>query len=441
MNLRKYGLQAALVAAAMAAIGCRPGPAPAARADGPRPTGLAATASRSADGANLPRGRGLSATPVQLITVSSGPLIAEIQTAGTVTPVTLSPVASQTAGIVSRVLRRAGDWVREGDVVVQLDDSQFKIAVQNAASALESAKINLANGQDLASQSGPKLALQLQAAQSAVASAQKNFDAQEALFKLGGASASQVDSATAQLEQAKANLEEAKTEVDQNQKSDTRTLAQLQLAVDQVANQLAAARLNLKNASIEAPFAGQLAAVNVTPGSFLGQNTPAFVLVSEEREIDFNAPPTDAPALVPGFLLQFTYEGQSYPVRIRQASSAPIGGVVPMVAGVPAASRLPYGAVGTVAYKRTLASGTLVPIAALELVEDKNYVFAIEGGKAKLEPVTIIAESGGTAVVSGVKEGSQLVLNPPPGMLDGTAVQPIGEAKGAEGGGPQKSNP
>ncbi len=437
MKLRMCGLQAALVAAVLAAVSCGPGPDPAGRPGDPQ-TGRPATASRGLDGTSQPRGRGLSVTPVQLITVSSGPLIAEIQTSGTVTPVTQSPVASQVAGVVSQVLRRAGDWVRKGEVVVKLDDSQLKIAMQNAQSGLDSAKINLANGQDLASQSAPKLALQRQAAQSAVASAQKNYDAQQALLQLGGASASQLDNAATQLEQAKANLQEAEFELDQNKKSETRTLAQLQLAVDQAANQLASARLNLQYASISAPFDGQLAAVNVTPGGFVGQNTPVFVLVSEAREIDFNVPPTDAPGLPLEFQLQFSYEGRSYPVRIRQAPSAPIGGVVPMVAGVPAASRLPYGAVGTVAYKRTLASGILLPTAALELVEDKNYVFVVEGGKARLLPVTIIAESGGVTVATGIKAGNQLVLNPPPGMLDGTSVQPIGEAKAATTG---KSNP
>jgi HlyD family secretion protein len=177
--------------------------------------------------------------------------------------------------------------------------------------------------------------------------------------------------------------------------------------------------------------------VNVNPGSFVGQNTPAFQLVSAEREIDFSVPPSDAPSLPLGSLVRFTFEGRTYPVRILQAPSAPISGIVPVVAAVPAASRLPYGAVGTVAYSRTLAAGAQIPIAALELVENTNYVFVIETDKVKLEPVTIIDESGGMAVVSGVQVGSRVVLNPPPGMLDGTRVQLMGEAKGAEGGGPQ----
>jgi multidrug efflux pump subunit AcrA (membrane-fusion protein) len=174
VNLRKYALGATLAAAALTIAGCQPGSAPAGR---PRdaPGRFPAAETRGADGAGLPGGPGLTATPVQYVTVRSAPLVAEIQTTGTVTPVVVSQVACQTSGVVSRVLHLAGDWVHKGEVVVRLDDAQFKIAVQNAQAALENAKINLANGQDLASQSAPKLALQVQAAQAAVASAQKNY--------------------------------------------------------------------------------------------------------------------------------------------------------------------------------------------------------------------------------------------------------------------------
>ena len=73
-----------------------------------------------------------------------------------------------------------------------------------------------------------------------------------------------------------------------------------------------------------------------------------------------------------------------------------------MVASVPASFSISYGAVGTVSYSLNLARGTLIPIAALQTTEDKNYVFTIEDGKAVARTVTIIAESGVQAAVSGI---------------------------------------
>jgi multidrug efflux pump subunit AcrA (membrane-fusion protein) len=372
--------------------------------------------------------RKFGAVRVQVVSIQVGSLTAQNSTAGSVVPVTLSSVASLVAGVAARVLHRAGDWVPAGEIVVQLEDAQLKLAMKNAQSALENARINSSIGQDNASQASPKLSLQVQSARSTLAGAQKNYDAQKALFDIGGASGSQLDAARSQLEQAKANLEAAEAALDQNQKSDTQSIAQLKLTVDQGQTQLDIAGLNLQNASIKAPFAGQIAAVNVNPGMYVGLNTTVFILVSREKQVTFSVPPADAPSLPVGTTLSFVARGASVPIRISQASSAPIGGVVPMVASVPISLTLPYGTVGTVSYSLTLAHGALVPIAALETSEDTTYVFTVVDGKAAMHRVTVIGESETTAAVEGLTQGTQVIVNAPPGLLPGSAVQLVAAA-------------
>ena len=308
-------------------------------------------------------GRRAAIVPVQAATVQDGLLTAEREASGVVTPVTQSQVAAQVAGVVKSVPRASGDWVKAGALVVQLDDAQLKLALANAQASLENAKINLQIGEDNASQDNPKLSLQVQSAQSALDSAQKFYDSQKALFDLGGLSASALDTAESQLTAAKANLEGAKTALDTNNKSGDQTIAQLKLGVTQAENQLVQAQLNLQYASIRAPFAGQIASINMQAGMYVGLNTPAFFLVSADKEISFNIPPSDAPTLLPGSKVAFSYNGANYPVKVSQAPSAPINGVVPMVASVPSGFKLAYGAVGNVSYSISVASGTLVPLA------------------------------------------------------------------------------
>ncbi|MGO9309354.1 MAG: efflux RND transporter periplasmic adaptor subunit, partial [Spirochaetia bacterium] len=301
-----------------------------------------------------------------------------------------------------------------------------KLAVATAQAALDNAKINYQVGEDNANTDNPKLMLQLQSAQSALDSAQKNYDSQKALFDIGGAPSSAVDTAKSQLQQAQANLQAAQTALEQNKKSDIWTLQQLRLAIDQAQLQLQTAELNLQYASIKAPYAGQIAAVNVNPGMYVSQNTPVFVIVSSQKEINFNVPPADAPNLPVGTAVQFTYLGRPYQVKVSQAPSAPINGVIPMVTDVPRSFSLPYGAVGTVSYSLTVARGAIVPIAALQTNEDQNYVFAIVSGKAAVRNITILGQSETSAVVSGVEDGAQVIMNAPPGLLEGTAVQVTG---------------
>jgi multidrug resistance efflux pump len=428
------------LAVALGVSGCTAKPA-----DPPSTGATAPAASNGAPGQGAPgahvggqgSGRRFATIPVQAVAIHIGPLTARNQTAGSVVPVTQSAVASQVAGVVSRLVHQAGDWVKAGATVVQLDDSQLRLSVQIAQSALQNAKINYTIGSENTSQSNPKLALQVDSAQSALASAQKNYDSQKAIFDIGGISGSQLDTANSLLQQAQANVEAAKTALDQNQKSDTQTLAQLKLAIDQAQNQLQLAQLNLQNAAIKAPFAGQIAAVNVTPGSAVSLNTAVFVLVSQDKEINFTMPPADAPSFKVGDPVTFAIGGKTVTVRIAQAPSAPIGGVVPMVANVPAGAPAPYGAVGTISYKLTLAAGTLVPIAALQTRADQNFVYLVENGKAVEQPVTIVAEAGTTAVLAGVKAGQQVIVSPPPGLLAGSTVQVVvaqGQGAGQQGG-------
>jgi multidrug efflux pump subunit AcrA (membrane-fusion protein) len=373
--------------------------------------------------------------------VQTGLLSAQREASGVVAPVTQSQVAAQVAGVVKSVPHNSGDWVKEGAIVVQLDDAQLKLALANAQAALDNAKINLQIGEDNANQDNPKLALQVQSAKSALDSAQKFYDAQKALYDLGGLSASALDTAASQLSAAQANLEGAQAALDQNNKSGDQTIAQLKLAVTQAQNQLTQAQLNLQYASIRAPFSGQIASINMQVGMYVGLNTPVFTLVSADREISFSIPPSDASTLALGSKIAFSYSGISFPVKVSQAPSAPINGVVPLTAAVPANFKLAYGAVGSVSYSISVASGILVPLAAMATLEGKNYVFTIVDQKATRKDVNIIGEAGITAVVEGLNAGDVVIISPPPGLIEGTQVQVVVQGQPASGAGAPSSTP
>jgi HlyD family secretion protein len=420
-------LSVTILAAALALAGCGAKPADppgqAAAAPGAAPTAGKSGTAQGQQGQG--GGRRFATILVQAVTVQSGTLVTDNVTSGTVVPVTQSPVAAQVAGVVARVARTAGDWVKQGALVIQLDDSAVRLAVKNAQAALENAKINLAIARQTATESNPRLGSQLDAAKTALSAAQKNFDSQKKLFDLGGISSSQLDSSQSQLQQAQANVQSAQLALDQNQEAGTQTLAQMQIAVDQAATQVEIAQLNLRNTSITAPFAGQIAAVNVTPGMAVSLNTSVFVLVSAEKQINYTVPPADAALFKAGDAIRFTYAGHDYPVRIVQSPSAPINGVVPLVAGLPPQVPVSYGAVGTISYKLDIATGILIPIASLVTRADQNLVYAIVNSKAVEQPIILVAESGTTAVVKGLEAGMQIVVSPPPGLLAGSTVQAV----------------
>ena len=374
------------------------------------------------------KGPGMAEIAVQAVPVKIGSLVVEHQTSGTVKPVMQSQVVGQISGVVGRVARKAGDWVNKDDTVIQLDDSQLRLSVKTAQASLDSARINLSTSQDTTKQANPRLDLQVRSAESVLSAAQTNYDSRKALFALGGATSTDVDHAKSDLDTAQANLQAARTALDQNQKADVQNIAQLKLAVDQADFALQQAQLNLQHAAIKAPYAGRLVAVNVMPGELVSQNTAAFVLASQEREVDFSVPPSDAASLPVGAPVTLSLNGSTYPLKVSQSPQVPLNGVVLIVAAVPTSLLLSFGEIGTVSYSLSLAHGTLIPTGALQTNEDKNFVYVVAGGKALAHSITILAESGSSAAVSGLDAGSVVVLNPPPGLLDGSIVKTLAVA-------------
>ena len=409
--------KAAALAILVMAVGCAPRGAPGKNA-----------ADQASGVSPQAKGPGVAVIAVQAVPVQTGALVVEHQTSGTVKPVMQSQVVGQMSGVVSRVVRKAGDWVDRGDTVIQLDDSELRLSVKTAQASLEAARINLSTGQDTTKQANPRLDLQVRSAQSALSAAQTSYDSKKALFALGGATSTDVDRAKSDLELAQANLEAARTALDQNQKADVQNIAQLKLAVDQADFALQQAQLNLQHAAIKAPYAGRLVAVNVMPGELVSQNAAAFILASREQEVDFDVPPADAASLPLGVPVKFTVNGSDHRLAVSQAPDVPLNGVVPMVAAVPAALPLSFGVIGTLSYSLALAHGTIIPTGSLQTNEDQNFVYVVEGGKAVVRRITILAESGSSAAVTGVDAGSVVVLNPPPGLLDGSIVKTLGAA-------------
>lgn len=327
------------------------------------------------------------AVSVQSDIATKGELTTTHVASGTVVPVTQSNVAARVAGIVKTVDEQAGAWVHRDQIVVELDDSQLKLSVESAQAALDTATVNLRK------------------ATAELDLANLTLTRDKSLIKKDLIPQSQVDVDSTNAESAKEDEQAAHA------------------AMDQARVQLKQAELNLRYASIRAPFAGQLAAVNVSAGEFVGENTPVFVLASPDREIDFKVPPGDAAALAKGSSITFSAQGQSYSAYISEAPSTPINGVVPIVARFRlTTSALPYGTVGSVTYRLQLASAVIVPISAIQTTGNVNYVFVIENGTASNRTVAVLAESGTNAAVNGLVSGSRIIVNPPPGLLAGSRV-------------------
>lgn len=382
-------------------VACQPSaPATAAGAGSPQGSGQAPAAG----------GKRGAVVAVQAQLVKYGPLRAQNSTAGTVVADIQSSVASQIAGTVTALVRKAGDWVKPGDAVVRLDETQLQLALKIAEASYTAAKLNAGMLPDGTFAANSKSKLQLQAAQ-------KTYESDLALSKLGGI-------AESDLETAQANLEAAKIAV-----------AQDPITVNTAALQVQQAQLNLSWATVRSPFSGQIVSVNVQPGEYVATNTTAFVIVSSAKDVDFNVPPADVAGLTHGAKITFNQDGRTTPISLIGVPSAPVNGLVPLQASLPSGYPGAYGTVGSVAYSQVLATGALVPVPAIQTIENATYVYVIKDNKAVRKDIVILTDSGTDAAVTGLDDGDMAIVNPPPGLLPGATVRVLQSAGGSQTGG------
>ena len=166
-------------------------------------------------------------------------------------------VAPQTAGKVVAVGVDIGSYVRRGQMLVKLDESELKLRVDQAAAQVEQAKaavrqaeekIGLRPGQTF----DPNRVAEVAAARVSLDLAERNLQRAEKLIESGDVSRSFYDEQRARRDQLKEQYEVALAQARQN-------YAGVDVARTNVANaqaQLALARKNLSYAVIPAPIDG-----------------------------------------------------------------------------------------------------------------------------------------------------------------------------------------
>ncbi len=132
--------------------------------------------------------------------------IQEMETfVGTVTPIYQYILAPKVSGRVVQIKKRIGDWVKRGEVVARIDDSEYQQAVREAEANLKIAQASLreATSQFALAKQDLERVQSLQekgiASSAELDMAQTNFTAQKSRFEL----------ATAQVEQREAALKSA----------------------------------------------------------------------------------------------------------------------------------------------------------------------------------------------------------------------------------------
>ena len=213
---------------------------------------------------------------------------------GTVRARLSATVSSKVMGVIQSIPVKEGDAVKQGDLLVVVDDRQMAAQLNQAQAALAEAS---------KAESGAVSARE--AAEAGARRAQLAYDRNRRMLEGQAITQETFETVEAQHKQARAALEQAKAMVE----AARYRVNQARAAVD-------AAVLALKDARILAPFGGEVTAKLADAGSLAVPGTPLLTL---ERAGGFRVD-----LVVPETYIQAVRTGQSVDVRIPAIGAEPI---------------------------------------------------------------------------------------------------------------------
>ena len=233
-----------------------------------------------------------------------------------------STISSNVTGQVATILVKDNQRVHRGDVLFQLDDASFRIAVEEATAKIASAGLQMDAGRAAYQQ---QVAL-ISSAQDNLVLQQKEYDRIAELRKSGIATASQFDQAEHALVAARqqvVSLQQQAASVkallgNYPSRSEHPMMLQLQAELDR-------ARLNLSYATIRAPDDGIVTKVEqLQVGDTISAGAPVFALISTRdvwveanfKEDQLTYMRTGQPATVE----VDTYRGQEFKAHVASLS-------------------------------------------------------------------------------------------------------------------------
>lgn len=339
------------------------------------------------------------AARVRAVRVETQPFTASLSVTGSLVSRSVVELKAETTGRVVRFDKEVGDPVKAGEVIIWVDDDKPRLAVREAASAVEVAEAVCARARvaDAYNKS------ELERARNLLVSGGITDKDLKAARMAAQDSGAQVSLAEAQLDQAKAAL--------------------------------ASAQRRREDGQVKAPVAGQIYRKLVNKGAYVEPTTPVFTLVDNYRlELEIPVPASDLGGVRPGQTVRFnvnSYPGEPFTGRVVDVSpavdvdsrTAKVRVQVPNSDGRLKTGMFAQGEILTGAASQAV----LIPLAAVYRDDSSvkvSYVYVVDGGKARRRQVRIGREvAQKLEIVEGLKPGDMLVPERSIELADGVPVK------------------
>ncbi|HEY1877810.1 MAG TPA: efflux RND transporter periplasmic adaptor subunit [Rhizomicrobium sp.] len=339
--------------------------------------------------------RPTAAAPVRVARVEKRDMPVVQRSLGTVMAYTVVEVSSRVQGTMDRATFKEGQFVKKGDLLFQIDPRPFEAVLAQTEAVWRRDQAQLQN-------------------------ALRDQQRYGALMKQGAISTQQRDIA------------------DTNAAVMSATVAADKAAMD-------TARLNLGFTQIRSPIDGKTGAIQIQPGNLVsgsaaGGSSPPLVEIAQVRpvKVSFTLPQSDLPRIqarqkTGRLLALLNPQGRSAttlsaPVDFTSDAVSNQTGTIELRATFPNEdlALVPGQLINVTVQLNDIPGALVVPRDAVNNGPYGTYVFTVKGGQANEVPVSVLADDGTFAAVSGrVAAGDSVVVEGQLRVVPGGAVRVI----------------
>lgn len=338
---------------------------------------------------------------VRTATVVEAPVADTAEAGGVVQARTAATLSARVMAPVLAVRVVPGDRVRGGQVLVELDGRDLTATARSAAAGATQAR-----------QGAAAATAEQQAATAARDLAAATHGRISALFARKSATAQEMDDAAAALAAAEARVAAADARVHE-----------AGAGVERAAASSDAASATAGFLRVTAPFDGVVTEKLVNAGDMAAPGLP-MVRLEDTRayRLEVRIDESQAARIGAGATLAVVLDGvpDAMDGRVAEVSRAIDAGSRSFLVKVdlPAGTPVRSGAFGRVRLPGAARTALVVPADAVVRHGQVTSVFVADGTHARLRLVRL----QGTEVLAGLAAGDQVIVAPPPGLVDGRAI-------------------
>lgn len=374
--------------------------------------------------------------PVQISSVTRQNLTYSLRATGDISPLMQVDLFPKVSGYLERMSVNLGDSVRQGQVIAQIDRTEFLHKVKEVEAKVAQAKANLAE-----IEAGTRTE-EVRQAEEAVKQAQSRFEnarlhreRMEALYQRQIISKKDFDNADTEYTVAEAQLEANQQRLKmlrEGARQEVREASQAKLK--EMEALLAQEQTRLQNAMIIAPFSGEIIRRYVDAGALVSSSTPLVTLVhTETLKVVANVLEKDISLIKPG--MKAKIQTEAYPERVFEGKVVRINSALELATRtlqaeihVPNPSHLlKPGMFSRIEMALSEKPGTLTVLREALIEEGgKRSVFVVEGNQALQRPiVTGIEQDQWVEVLEGLREGDRVIIKGQGSIKDRSTVRVI----------------